>query len=103
MFLFALVIAVTVFAVDLLFLLPLDLLGNLDTLISVLFYEAAALLLVGAAGWGFREHEPVVIGWKESKIYHIRRSPRYPDFWLAVALAGLFLIFIVLYLFGQRY
>ena len=98
-FLLALIMTVTVFAADLLFLLPLDLLKNVETLISVLFYEGFALMLVGAAGWGFGEHEFFVLGWRRAKIYHVSKSPRYPNFWLSVALAGLFLIFIDLYLF----
>ena len=102
-FLLALFITVSILAIDLLFLLPLDLPKNVETWISVLFYEGFALMLVGAAGWGFGEHEPIVLGWKRPKIYYVNRSPRYPNFWLSVALAGLFLIFINLYLFGQHY
>ena len=96
-FFFALIIAVFVFIVDLLFF------RSAETLISVVFYEAFALLLVGAAGWGEREHDFFTAGWKRAKTYRVDRTPRYPDFWLSVALAGLFLIFIDLYLVWQLY
>lgn len=102
-FFFALIILVSLLVVDLLFLLLFDLFENVDALISILFYEGFAMMLVGAAGWGFGEHESFVLGWKRPKTYNVNKSPRYPNFWLSVAVAGLLMILIDLYLFGQHY
>jgi len=103
MFFFALIIAVSVLSVDLLVLLLLDFLKNVDTLLALLFWEGFAMMLVGAARWGMREHEFFVVGWKRAEIHHVSYSPRYPGFWLSVAIAGLMLIFIDLYLVSQHY
>lgn len=103
LFLFAVITAVSVLAVDMLVLLLLDLLRNASTLVLLLFFEGLAMMLVSTAGWGVKEHRIFVAGWKRAKIYHVSYSPRYPSFWLIVALAGLMLIFIDLYLVSQYY
>jgi len=104
LFVYAFIVAVSVLAVDMLGLFLLDLLKNADTVLLLIFLEAVAMMLVGTVGWGHREHEfPVVGWWKRTEIHHVRYRPRYPSFRLVIAMAGLMLMFIDVYLFSQYY
>jgi len=102
-FFFALVIAVSLLVIDLFFFVLLDLLKNAEALLILLLCEGFVLLFVGSATWSTGEHEFVVLGFRRPKIYHLSYSPRYPDLYLSIAIAGVLLILVAVYLVGQYY
>ena len=96
--LLTLVIVVVVAAVDTLVLSLLGL-GDGVKLKMLFFYEAFAMMLLGAAGWGFREHVFIPVGWKKASIYHLRWTPpTYVGVLLSVAVAGVLLLLLAVLL-----
>jgi len=96
--LLTLVIVVVVVAVDML-VLSLFGLGDGVKLKMLFFYEAFAMMLLGAAGWGFGEHVFIPVGWKKARIYHLRWAPpTYVWVWLSVAMAGVLLLILAVLL-----
>jgi len=51
-------------------------------------FEAFAMLLVGAAGWGFGGHIFITIGWERVTTIRVSLRPRYSGFWVSVGMAG---------------
>ena len=96
--LYAVVMVVVVLAADSFALLLLNLQTDAGTWITLLLSEAVGMLLVSVAGWGIREYEHIPIGWKDTRIIHLRLTPRYPGFWLSMGIAGAILIIICAYL-----
>ena len=96
--LYAVIMVIVVLAADWFALLLLNLQTDVGTWVTLLISEAFVMLLFGAAGWGFKEFEHIPVGWKETRIIHLRFTPRYPWFWLSVGIAGVVLIIICAYL-----
>ena len=102
-FIYAFITAIVVLTIDLFALLMLDLLTDANMLPMLLFWEGFLMMLVGAAGWGAQEHYSFTVGWKRPEIHHVNMRPRYPVFCLSLAVAGVMLFLVSLYLIGQRY
>ena len=101
--LYAVIMVIVVLAVDSFALLLLNLQIDVGTWVTLLISEAFGMLLFGVAGWGFREFEHIPVGWKETRIIHLRFTPRYPWFWLSMGIAGVILIIICAYLAAMFY
>ena len=95
--LYAVIMVIVVLAADWFALSLLNLQTDIGTWVTLLISEAFVMLLFGAAGWGFREFEHIPVGWKDTRIIHLRFTPRYPWFWLSVGIAGVILIIICTY------
>lgn len=96
--LYAVIMVAVVLAADSFALLLLNLPTDIGTWITLLISEAFVMLLFGVAGWGFREFEHIPVGWKDTRIIHLRLTPRQPGFWLSMGIAGVILIIICAYL-----
>ncbi len=96
--LYAVIMVIVVLAADWFALLLLNIQTDVGTWVTLLISEAFVMMALGAAGWGFKEFEHIPVGWKETRIIHLRFTPRYPWFWLSVGIAGVVLIIICAYL-----
>ena len=96
--LYAVIMVIVVLAVDSFALLLLNLQTDAGTWVTLLISEALVMMAFGVAGWGFREFEHIPVGWKETRIIHLRLTPRQPGFWLSMGIAGVILIIICTYL-----
>ena len=96
--LYAVIMVIVILAADSFALLLLNLQTDTGTWITLLISEALVMLIFGVAGWGFREFEHIPIGWKDTRIIHLRFAPRQPWFWLSMGIAGVILIIICAYL-----
>lgn len=105
---YTVIVVVAVLAVDVVALWLLNLLTDLNTWLSLLFFESIIMMAFGvgvfwlghflAAG----EHIFTPIGWKRPTIYPASLTPRYPWFWFSVLMAG-FVLFILFVLLGYMF
>lgn len=102
-FFFTVLIAGAVLAVDFVALLLLNLHMNVGVWIILLFVEGLVMMLFGAAVWGEGEHIFYTAGWRRPHIYHVRLRPQISGFWVSVAMAGVVLFILCVYLNSQRY
>ncbi len=96
--LYAVIMVVVVLAADWSALLLLNLQTDVGTWVTLLISEALVMMALGVAGWGFREFEHIPVGWKDTRMIHLRLTPRHPGFWLSMGMAGVVLIIICAYL-----
>jgi hypothetical protein len=97
------IIAVAVLAVDVIVLLFLNLLTNLGTWVIVLLAESVVLMSFGTGEAYRRQHSWVVVGYKRPSKTHVSGRPSKPWFAFKVAMAGLMMFILCLYLISQHY
>jgi len=100
----AIIIFLAILAVDVvafwLLKLPLD----VEIWITLLFWEGVVMIAFGVAGWGGGQvNWGPTAGWRSPCTYRIWVRLGYVDFWTSVALAGLSLFILSLYLISQHY
>jgi hypothetical protein len=101
--LYTVIFVVVVLVGDSVALLLLDSQTDAGAWTTLLFSEAIVMMALGAAGWGVKEFQHIPVGWKETRIIHLRLTPRHPWFWLSIGMAGVVMIIICAYLVTRFY
>ena len=94
-----------ILAVDVVALWLLGLPMDVETWVTLLFWEGLVMIAFGVGVWGGGQiaWRPTA-GWRSSRTYCIWVKLRYVDFWIqSVAVAGLLLFILNLYLISQHY
>jgi len=100
----AIIIFLAILAVDVVALRLLSLPMDVETWVTLLFWEGLVMIAFGVGVWGGGQLKwGPTAGWRSPRTYRIWVRLRYVDFWTSVALAGLLLFILSLYLISQHY